>query len=194
MKPSKRDRHLRFELEVMEARQVLSASVAVAPWAHRAVDISTPFPLPPHKELLLNGQLSGNYSSRTFPDVGTSYTLSGQGQVQPLGRTSMTGSLQSLGFVLHGFADGTLTLSSSKESVTLHLMGPPQHGFAPLPNQFNYVILRGTGAFAQTMGRGTASLVLVPAETTNPLMHQGRFELHLVGIPIVRPEPDPSPI
>jgi hypothetical protein len=135
--------------------------------------------------VVLNGQLSGSYSSSTFPDVGTTYDLSGQGQDQLLGPTSVTGRLHSLGFILHGVAGGTLTLSGSRGTVTLELTGPPQDGFAPLPNQFDYVITGGTGAFADATGQGTASLALLPANSPNPLERQGRFDLRLVGMPIV---------
>jgi hypothetical protein len=187
MRPLKRDRPLQFE--VMESREVLSVSLAVAPLARPASIIPPPFPVPPQNEVVLDGELSGSYSSHTYPDVGTSYTLSGQGQVQPLGPTGVTGRLHSLDFILRGFAGGTLTLSGPKGTVTLELIGPPQRGFTALPGHFGYVITGGTGAFAHATGRGTASLVLLPAETTNPLVRQGRFELRLVGIPIVLTEP-----
>ena len=137
-------------------------------------------------EAVLNGEVSGSFSAHTFPDVGTSYTLSGQGQVQPLGPTNVTGVVHSLGFIFQGHAGGTLTLSNSKGTLTLELTGPLQSGFSPLPNQFNYEIMGGTGDYANATGRGTASLELfwlsLPI-TPNPFEHQGLFDLRLVGTP-----------
>ncbi len=185
MRTPKRNQRLQFE--VMESRVVLSTGLAGAPLASTALVIAPPFPLPRHHEVVLNGLLSGSYSAHTFPDAGTSYALSGQGRVRPLGPTNVTGSLHSLGFILQGHAGGTLTLSDSKGTLTLGLTGPLQSGFSPLPDQFDYEITGGTGAFAHATGRGTASLVLLPAITPNPLEHQGRFDLRLVGIPLVQP-------
>ena len=188
MRTPRRNRRLQFE--VMESREVLSASPAVAALASPAWVIrpgGLPLPNPLHHEVVLHGLLSGSYSAHTFPDVGTSYALSGQGQVQPLGPTNVTGDLHSLGFILQGHAGGTLTLSNSKGTLTLGLTGPLQSGFSPLPGQFDYEITGGTGAFANATGQGTAFLVLLPAITPNPFVQQGRFELSLVGTLYVQP-------
>jgi hypothetical protein len=112
----------------MEAREVLSAGLAGALLAIPARVIP-----PPHHELVLHGLLQGTYSASSFPDAGTTYALSGQGQVAPLGPTGVTGSPHSLGFILHGHAGGTLTLSDARGTVTVQLTGPLQNGFSPRP-------------------------------------------------------------
>ena len=188
MRTPKRNRRLQFE--VMESREVLSASPAVAALASPAWVIrpgGLPLPNPLHHEVVLHGSLSGSYSAHSFVDAGTSYDLSGQGQVQPFGPMKAGGDLHSLGFILQGHAGGTLTLSNSKGTLTLGLTGPLQSGFSPLPGQFDYEITGGTGAFANATGQGTAFLVLLPAITPNPFVQQGRFELSLVGTLYVQP-------
>jgi len=136
-------------------------------------------------EVRLNGQFSGSFSAHTFPDVGTSYALSGQGQVQPLGLTNVTGDLNSLGFISQGHAGGTLTLSNSKGTLTLELTGPLQSGFSPLPDQFDYEITAGTGAYVNATGRGTAFLNLSGSPRFDLGEHQGRFDLRLGGTPLL---------
>ena len=184
MRPPQRNRRLQFE--VMESREVLSASLAVAPLAPPTLVIPIPPepPVPPP----LHGLLSGSYSAHTLPDVGTTYDLSGQGQVQPFGQMNVTGSVHSPGFILKGHGVGTLTLSNSQGTLTLQLTVPvfhfppgpqpiplpepqpfplpgPYHpillGFPPQTRLFGFEITGGTGAFANVTGRGTASLRLV---------------------------------
>ena len=193
MRPPQRKRRLQFE--VMESREVLSASLAGASLASPVLVSLPSIPIPPPHEppvqlVVLQGLLSGSYSAHTFPDVGTTYDLSGKGQVRPFGPMDVTGTLHSLGFIQQGHAGGTLTLSDSQGTLTLQLTGPLQRGFSPLPNQFAFEITGGTGAFANATGGGTAFLQLVadpidvldgPAATPNLLVQAGNFDLDLVG-------------
>src|SRR5262249_51532344 len=64
------------------------------------------------------------------------------------------------GFVRHGHASGSLTLTSAKGSVTLALTGPDLRGFSALPARFEYAVTGGTGAYARVTGHGTLSLLL----------------------------------
>ena len=56
-------------VRVMESRAVLSASLAVAPFAVPTV-VSPPTA---QHEVVLLGLLRGSYSAHTLPDVGTTY-------------------------------------------------------------------------------------------------------------------------
>jgi hypothetical protein len=198
MRSPRRKRRLQFE--VMESREVLSASLAGASLAPPTLVIPIP-PEPPVPLPSLHGLLSGSYSAHTFPDVGTTYDLTtGQGQVQPFGLMTVTGSVHFPGFILKGQVGGTLTLSDSQGSLTLKLTGPvldplpgplqpiTQRSVPPLTHLFGFEITGGTGAFTNATGRGTASLQLVadpignvPATTQNFLEQTGHFDLSLVG-------------
>jgi hypothetical protein len=198
MRP-KRNRRLQFE--VMESREVLSASLAVAPLAPPTLVIPIPpkppvplsLPLPTPHEVVLNGMLSGSYSAYPFPVSAnafsvsanalpvdeTPFDLSGQGQVQPFGPMTVTG-LYSLGSIQPGHTGEALILSNSQGTLTLELTGPFQRGFPPPPKQlFGFEITGGTGAFANATGRGTASLRLVAHESFWGQL--GDFDLSLVG-------------
>ena len=197
MRPPQRNRRLQFE--VMESREVLSASLAGASLAPPTLVIPIP-PEPPVPLPSLHGLLSGSYSAHTLPDVGTTYDLFGQGLVQPLGPMTVTGSVHFPGSILKGHGGGTLTLSDSQGTLTLQLTKPvldplpgplqpiTQRGFPPLTHLFGFEITGGTGAFENATGRGTASLRLVadpigdvPAATQNLLEQTGHFDLNLVG-------------
>jgi hypothetical protein len=131
--------------------------------------------------VILHGLLQGTYSAYTFPDVGTNYELSGQGQVLPLGQTTVTGGVHSLNFIRIGRAGGTLTLSDPRGTLTLQLIGPLAYGESPLPTRYDYTITGGTGAFAHDIGWGTAFLTLTPDTTPALAGQHGRFQLNLVG-------------
>jgi hypothetical protein len=193
MRSPRRKRRLQFE--VMESRAVLSASLAGASLAPPTLVSLPSIPIPPPHEPLvqlgvLQGQLSGSYSAHTLTplSVWTTYDLSGQGQVQPLGPMTVTGHLLSPGRV-----GGTLTLSDSQGTLTLKLttgltLDPLPRRLSPLPNQFAFAITGGTGAFANATGGGTAFLRLVadpiglvPAATQTLLEQTGHFDLSLAG-------------
>jgi hypothetical protein len=109
----------------------------------------------------LKGEVQGTYTvRRPNPDTGSTYELSGQGRVQPLGGSEVNGSFQTPGNITNGHAEGTLTLTGAQGGVTLQLVGPTQAAFAPPPAQFTFTITGGTGKFQGVTGSGTAALAL----------------------------------
>src|SRR5262245_44028232 len=105
------ERRIRPLLEELGARVLPSASpLPVAPDAANS---------PPYR---LSGHAEGGFSARpSNPDAGASYSLSGQGRFLGLDLISVSGWVRSAGFVRHGHASGSLTLTSAKGSVTLAL-------------------------------------------------------------------------
>jgi hypothetical protein len=129
----------------------------------------------------LAGQGTGTFIHELgIPEIGQKYDLSGSAMLAGLGRVAVRGSVESVGFVLHGHAWGTLTLSNAKGSVTLRLEGPVQNGFAALPGRFTFDIEGGTGSYQHLGGRGTLQLVIAPAA------QPGTFSLTvgLVALPL----------
>ena len=117
--------------------------------------------------IALKGKIFGPYTvNRTNPDIGSTYELSGSGQIQPLGQSRGTGSFRAPGNVAVGHAEGTLTLTDQQGSVTLTLVGPDQRGLAPPPDHFTYTITGGTGTFQGAKGSGNVALeILLPGRT-----------------------------
>jgi hypothetical protein len=129
----------------------------------------------------LAGAGHGNYSKPfTIPDVGATYNMQGVADLAPLGQVAVTGSIHSLGFISAGQAAGTLTFINAQGSVTVSLLGPVQPGFAPLPSQFQYRVMSGTGAYQDLSDQGSLQLDLVPdlAGPSSPA-GQGTFQLTL---------------
>jgi hypothetical protein len=97
----------------------------------------------------LNGVAQGTYSAvRSNPDFGTSYTLKGTINITGLGSYNLAGSVQSLGNVAVGQAQGQLVISNSLGSITLSITGPQQKGFAALPGTFSCSVVNATGVFS----------------------------------------------
>jgi hypothetical protein len=72
----------------------------------------------------------------------------------------MTGALQSTGNIASGQANGNITITDPRGSITLHLVGPTQGAFAPLPVSFNFTVVSATGAFKGFQINGAVHLAL----------------------------------
>jgi hypothetical protein len=129
---------------------------------------------------VLSGQGEGTFSSPAVQSgAGTDYTFAGEGRFAALGQVALSGWAHSVGFLLHGHAAGSLTLTNNRGSVTLALSGPDQPGFSALPEQFSYRIISGTGAYGHLSDHGTLALVLATEPAIPDGMHgpHGAFAL-----------------
>lgn len=132
----------------------------------------------------LNGSIFGQYTTgQTVPDTGTNYNLFATGKVGTLGKIAVSGSLTTPGYVITGRAGGTVTLSNTKGSITLRLVGPVENGFGALPQHFLFTVDHGTGAYSHFQTSGTIDLKLVPARVPvmMPLADHGPATMPLPG-------------
>jgi hypothetical protein len=114
-----------------------------------------------HHRHTLAGTITGTYTvGHGLPDLGTTYQLTGAGTLGLLGGVTASGSLQAIGFIMQGRATGTLTLANAQGTLTLHLEGPVQAGFAALPQLFHFTFGGGTGTYQHLTGGGTLTLKL----------------------------------
>ena len=152
-----RRRQIGYVSEILECRLVPTSLVS----------IQQPAAVAPAEPPLLNqihhvfGTFQGTYSTPSFfgIDAGMTNTFQGQGNLPLLGKVQFQGTLQSLGNIAFGQANGEITLSSSQGSLTLELVGPVQKSFAPLPQDFQFSVVSGTGAFTSVQMTGTIHLV-----------------------------------
>jgi hypothetical protein len=177
----------RFVVEGLEHRNLLSASVAAdllsasldtgVPTRH-AASLSAPLKhtvtpvvaTPQVKAVVGTTPLLGAFNiagtyTRPFsrnPDAGVQYLLTGSGRKRTLGSFSMTGNLQSPGFIATARARGYATLTSSQGTIDLRLLGPEQPP-GSLPPTLAFKIVGGSGAYANAYGKGA---ILVSASDT----------------------------
>jgi hypothetical protein len=112
-----------------------------------------------HPALAGHGQ--GQYTQELVPaDFGGVFDLHGSANLAGLGQVTVTGRVNSVGFIHYGRAGGTLTFANARGSVTVQLSGPEQLGFSSLPQAFHYRVVGATGAFKGLTGQGTLQLVL----------------------------------
>jgi hypothetical protein len=131
---------------------------------------------------VITGKLTGNFTqANPIGDTGVNDTLHGNGSVQPFGPLTVSGSLHGTGFIGNGRAGGTLTLTGTGGTLALHLVGPPQHGFQPLPSHFHFTVGEGTGSFQNATGEGRATLRLAFAPVAFGSPPAGTFTLTLQG-------------
>ena len=127
---------------------------------------------------------TGDYhvAGKVNPDTGLDYVFSGKGSIKALGHVTVdvTGHLHSLGNVATGQAKGLIVLSTPNGSLTLHLTGPDQQGFAKLPDHFTFRITNSSGKYLGDQGTGTVVFVRDPAGTSASPEH-GTFTMVFVS-------------
>jgi hypothetical protein len=158
----------------------MSAAVAAA-----AAQVGPGQVTPPYLvETPLNGSLQGSYTSHAGPSAsGTTLGPQGSGQVTPLGRVSVAGSIAIPGFNFDVQSSGTLTLRDARGTLTLKVSGATATRSGKLPDTLSYTTVSGTGAYVHLYDTGTLRLSLDPSTTgasaTNP--GHGRFSLTLTS-------------
>ena len=153
-------------LEALEGRKVLS-SIIVQPGFH-VVPIGTTLT---HctSYLQIQGTLQGSatHPKLTNPDSSPSVKLAGSGTLHNLGHAKVAGTLYGTGFINNGHVNGTLTLSTGKGSLTLHLEGPTVPSFTqPGSGTYPFDSTSGTGSLRHTFARGTVDLMIGPKSFT----------------------------
>ena len=143
-----------LQIDVLEARALPSLAPGLAV---PAVDPGGPMAAPQP----VAGHITGGYSSILPPgiDAGVQFTFLGAGHVAHLGHVTMNGTINGVGSAQTGHATGTLTLTSSVNgSVTIEVTGPVQKFFSPMPHNFHYQVVGGTGNDANLHGSGTLTI------------------------------------
>jgi hypothetical protein len=131
--------------------------------------VLTPLPIVPLPAPIVSHDVLAGHGIGTFagqeviPDVGQTFHLQGTADLATVGHVTVSGQVGSVGFIMMGHSIGMLTLSNTKGSVTISLMGPAQPGFSALPHHFAYRVISGTGAYAHFTAHGTLYLALFPA-------------------------------
>jgi hypothetical protein len=149
-------RSRQLQVEELEPRTVLST----APLAFPSAAAALAAPTPGHHAPALTGAVHGKFAARPVTaGADAAYALTGSGTVAGLGRVSLSGSVRAAG-VLSGGAGGRLTLTGARGTLTLRLEGTSSAGTAPLPGQFVFRVLRGSGAYRHLTGEGTINLHL----------------------------------
>jgi hypothetical protein len=149
------------------------------PALHPAQAVTPPPNTPVDNHVLnLSGLATGQYRATTIPDAGKTYTFHGAGQISPLGRTDVTGTVHLPGLIVPPpttsatpptvEAHGQLFLSDVRGTVTLTLEAPSHNNADRLPPYFTYKITNASGAFRGDTGTGIVVIVADPNPTPTP--------------------------
>lgn len=145
------------QVEGVESRALLSGGTHTVPMI---------FPPP----LLVHGQARGAVVvSPSIPDVGTRYVFSGAGDISPMGRVSVRGSIQTTSFT--GQPTGTVTLANRFGSVELRIAGRAGPDGS---NAYLFQVASATGRFANLNGTGGVLELTAPNEPG-----RGRFRMDI---------------
>jgi hypothetical protein len=179
----RKSRSTRPQLQVLESMTLLSALTPsfAHPGGPSLIAAAAPGTT---TSVSLNGTLKGNYhvAGKVNADQGLDYVFQGNGRIGALGHVDVdvTGDLHSLGNIAKGQAKGLIVLSTPRGSLTLHLTGPNQKGFAKLPDHFKFKITNSSGKYLGDTGTGTVVFVRDPAGTSASQEH-GTFTMVFVS-------------
>ncbi len=120
-------------------------------------------------QVALNATTKGLfYTTKANPDTGTTYHIFTTGKTSGGAVVGVSGDLTTPGFIAQGRTSGTLTIFTTRGSLTLNVTGPLQAGFTPLPSTLGFTITGGTGAFANVQsGTGKIAVKFHVLKTTS---------------------------
>jgi hypothetical protein len=127
-----------------------------------------PTPAVPARQALkgwMAGLVKVEQTDPRIADIVPKMFLDGTAKLQGLGRVTVTGYVQGVGYMPQGQATGMITLTKigdPKSTVTLKLTGPTTQGGAPLPTQWTATVVSKTGSFSQIKGSTTLTLSITP--------------------------------
>jgi hypothetical protein len=98
------------------------------------------------------------------PDTGSPYVFNGTGKTSALGSFTFKGQIRPPGFIASARATGVFTLTNSKGTMRLSVKGPQQSA-GVLPSFVSFTIIRGTGDYASSTGKG--KIVIAASGTTS---------------------------
>lgn len=109
--------------------------------------------------------------------------MTGKANIAGMGQVDVYLHLYTVGFKTKGTARGEMTLSNTKGSVTLQLVGPEQLQHATLPSVFTYSVMKVTGSYKAFSETGTLRLTRtadsVPIRNGIRYFETGGFQISL---------------
>lgn len=123
-----------------------------------------------HTPLAGTFNVAGTYEHPIMPgnpDGGSHYEFTGKGTKASLGKFHLSGEIVAPGFIQSARSRGQLVISNGHGTITMSVVGPLQ-GPGVLPPSLNYRIRSGTGAYANSSGRG--KIILAASATTQKFL------------------------
>jgi len=104
---------------------------------------------------MLSGTVHGNYTSTLrIMETASGFHFAGTARLGNLGPVNLYAHVYSVGFKAKGNARGEMTISNGRGVLRLELTGPEQTRLAPLPEQFRYRVISGSGEFKDILENG----------------------------------------
>ena len=160
-----------FALEHLENRALFSviapeaAPESLVAEVMQALSVSTIKKIHPLQAAFnVSGTFTHDVHPGGNPDVGNPYMFTGTGSTPKVGDFTLTGWIQTPGFINNGQSFGKLWLTTPTGSITLKVVGPPQSP-GVLPPSLSFVIKAGHGAFIHSRGNG--QILVAASETTH---------------------------
>lgn len=142
----------KLNVDEMEVRLTPSTATLLQPPAHAIVTT-----IPPVQQVL-SGMITGQFSSHQVRNgQAVDYRFAGFGQVTGLGRVSMSAVIR----VSHqGQVIGMLALATRQGTLMIQVEASRPTAASILPENMNYRVLNGSGAFAHLQAQGQLQLIL----------------------------------